>query len=377
VIVKFSSAPHSSKIRAVQKASRNRERDAQYSGPIGQEGILGRPSAQKNQSSLIKITSGPTFGITAATILMFLVGGFFVPQSVSSGAVLGMLPFAAILIVISVGQTLVIQQAGIDLSVPGVVSLSAVIVCYFNANMTGALQSVTLAIFCSLVVCGLAGAVSGVLISKMRIAPIVATLGMNALLYGLVLKISGGVPVAAPRELTAFANGTTFGVNNLVFVAVILSMVATFVVKATVVGRYFEAVGAGNRAARAAGIVADNYQIAAYTAAALLYAAGGILLGGLMQTPSTQQGDSYLMPSIAATVLGGTSLFGGKGNLAATFVAALFLSQLQQLVLTTGASVGVQYLFQGVTILVGVAIYGTNFREALSQLRAFGRSATT
>ncbi len=338
---------------------------------------MGRPSAQKNQSSLIKITSGPTFGITAATILMFLVGGFFVPQSVSSGAVLGMLPFAAILIVISVGQTLVIQQAGIDLSVPGVVSLSAVIVCYFNANMTGALQSVTLAIFCSLVVCGLAGAVSGVLISKMRIAPIVATLGMNALLYGLVLKISGGVPVAAPRELTAFANGTTFGVNNLVFVAVILSMVATFVVKATVVGRYFEAVGAGNRAARAAGIVADNYQIAAYTAAALLYAAGGILLGGLMQTPSTQQGDSYLMPSIAATVLGGTSLFGGKGNLAATFVAALFLSQLQQLVLTTGASVGVQYLFQGVTILVGVAIYGTNFREALSQLRAFGRSATT
>jgi ribose transport system permease protein len=94
-----------------------------------------------------------------------------------------------------------------------------------------------------------------------------------------------------------------------------------------------------------------------------------------MQTPSTQQGDAYLMPSIAATVLGGTSLFGGKGNLVATVVAALFLTQLQQLVLTTGASVGVQYLFQGVTILIGVAIYGTNFRAIFDRLKGSRRSA--
>jgi ribose transport system permease protein len=359
-----------------RELAEDREHDALFRRPIGEEGILSGPSAQKKQSSsLVKLASGPTFGIIAATILLFVIGGLFVPQSISSGAVLGMLPFAAVMIIISVGQTLVIQQAGIDLSVPGAVSLSAVIVCYFYANASEAFQSVLLAILCSLLVCGMAGAVSGLLVSKLRIAPIVVTLGMNALLYGLVLKISGGVPVAAPRELTAFANGSTFGINNLVYVAVILSAVATFLIKATVAGRYFEAVGAGNRAARAAGIVADNYQIAAYTAAALLYASGGILLGGLMQTPGTSQGDAYLMPSIAATVLGGTSLFGGKGNLVATSVAALFLTQLQQLVLTTGASVGVQYLFQGATILVGVAIYGTNFREAFSRLNAFRRSA--
>ncbi|RVC07263.1 ABC transporter permease, partial [Mesorhizobium sp. M7A.F.Ca.AU.002.02.1.1] len=106
----------------------------------------------------------------------------------------------------------------------------------------------------------------------------------------------------------------------------------------------------------------------------LLYSAGGILLGGLMQLPSPQQGDNYLMPSIAATVLGGTSLFGGKGNLAATVIAALFLTQLQQLVLTTGASIGVQYLFQGAAILVGVGIYGLNFRNLKRAISLRNRS---
>ncbi len=82
-----------------------------------------------------------------------------------------------------------------------------------------------------------------------------------------------------------------------------------------------------------------------------------------MWLPSAFQGDTYLMPSIAAVVLGGTSLFGGRGNLAATVIAALFLTQLQQLVLTTGASVGVQFLFQGGAIIVGVGVYSLNLKR--------------
>ncbi len=91
--------------------------------------------------------------------------------------------------------------------------------------------------------------------------------------------------------------------------------------------------------------------------ASVFYCLGGIALAGLMHVPSAFQGDGYLMPSIAAVVLGGTSLFGGAGNLVATVIAALFLTQLQQLVLTTDAGVGVQFLFQGGAIIVGVAVY--------------------
>src|SRR5262249_308785 len=160
----------------------------------------------------------------------------------------------------------------------------------------------------------------------------------------------------------------------LIFFAAVVTLVVTFLIKKTTFGRNFEAVGANVRAARAAGIVADRYQIAAYVGAALLYALGGILLGGLMQLPSPQQGDNYLMPSIGGTVLGGTSLFGGKGNLIATFIAALFLTQLQQLVLTTGASIGVQYLFQGAAILIGVGVYSFNFRN-LKRVIGLGKRA--
>ncbi|WP_108610441.1 ABC transporter permease [Aminobacter sp. MSH1] len=317
----------------------------------------------------------PTVGIFLATAILFVIGGIFVPQSVSSGAIYGMLPFASILVIVSLGQTLVIQQAGIDLSAPGIVSLSAVLVCYGYANDPIGLGSVAPYLVAAMVTAACAGFISGCLVTKLAIAPIVATLGMNALLYGLNMFISSGVPVPAPPSLTAFANGATFGINHLAYCALILALLANFVVKATVFGRTFEAVGASLRAARAAGIEADRYQISAYVGAAALYAIAGILLGSLMQTPSTQQGDSYLMLSIAATVLGGTSLFGGRGNLIATVVAAVFLTQLQQLVLTTGASLAVQYLFQGATILLGVAVYGTNLGAVVRHFKLRSTSA--
>ncbi len=307
------------------------------------------------------LLGGPTAGIALATVVLFAVGGLLAPQSLSSGSLSGMLPFAAILGLVALGQTLVIQQGGIDLSVPGMVSLSAVIACYFSIGQTGG--GVALALACAVGACAAAGLVSGLLVAKVNVAPIVATIGMNALLYGLNVKISGGTPVAIPPPVAAFVNGRVFGITQIAFFTVVVAAVVIFAVKATTFGRSFEAVGANRRAARAAGIVADRYQISAYVAAAMLYAAGGILLGGLMQLPSPQQGDNYLMPSIAATVLGGTSLFGGRGNLAATVIAAVFLTQLQQLVLTTGASVGVQYLFQGAAILIGVGIYGVNFKS--------------
>ena len=100
----------------------------------------------------------------------------------------------------------------------------------------------------------------------------------------------------------------------------------------------------------------------------MLYCMAGIFLGGLMHLPSAFQGDSYLMPSIAAVVLGGTSLFGGVGNLTASAIAALFLTQLQQLVLTTDAGVGVQFLFQGSAIVIGVGIYSIKWKSLMGLL---------
>jgi ribose transport system permease protein len=312
-------------------------------------------------------------GILTATVLLFVVSWIAQPESLGSGALSGMIPFAAILALAALGQTLVIQQGGIDLSVPGVVSLSGIIVAYYSSNQPGMGGSALgVAIVYAFVAALAAGLINGLLVSWARVAPIVATLGMNALLYGVNLKISGGTPVQVPESLSTFVDYKIFGVTTLAYIAVGVTAIVAFVVKRTVFGRRFEAVGANARAARAAGVVAGRYQLAAYAGAAALYCMAGIFLAGLMSLPSAFQGDSYLMPSIAAVVLGGTSLFGGAGNLAATVIAAVFLTQLQQLVLTTGSSVGVQFLFQGGAIVAGVAVYSVKLNRLTGLLRRPG-----
>jgi ribose transport system permease protein len=309
-------------------------------------------------------------GIVLATLLLFLLSWVVQPQSVGSSALRGMLPYAAILAIIALGQTLVVQQGGIDLSVPGMVSLSVVIVAHYSSTQPGMGGSTLwVAIGYAFAAILLAGLINGLLVSRARVAPIVATIGMNAVLYGVDVKISGGTPIAVPDSLSGFANRSVLGISSLAYLAVGAAIVVGFLVKKTVFGRRFEAVGANARAARAAGIVAGRYQLAAYVGASALYCMAGIVLAGLIQMPSAFQGDTYLMPSIAAVVIGGTSLFGGKGNIGATVVAAIFLTQLQQLVLITGASIGVQYLFQGGAIVVGVGVYSIKLNTLSGTIR--------
>jgi len=312
-------------------------------------------------------------GILLVTVLLFVLSWFVQPQSLGSAALSGMIPFASILAIVALGQTLVIQQGGIDLSVPGIVSLSGVIVSYYSSNEPGIGGSALgLAIFYAFGAALIAGLINGLLVAYARVAPIVATLGMNAVLYGFDVNVSGGTPVQVPDSLSQFVDYKIVGVSSLAYIAIGTTVLLTFIIKKTVFGRRFEAVGANARTARAAGVLASRYQLAAYAGASLLYCMGGIFLGGLMHLPSAFQGDSYLMPSIAAVVLGGTSLFGGVGNLAATAIAALFLTQLQQLVLTTDAGVGVQFLFQGSAIVIGVGVYSLKLNSLTGLLRGFG-----
>jgi ribose transport system permease protein len=298
--------------------------------------------------------------ILSATALLFLVSWVIQPQSLSESSIQGMLPFAAILALAALGQTLVIQQGGIDLSVPGVMSLTVVIVTHIPDGDNGMLPEAILIAFGAALVTGL---VTGFIVSRIGITAIVATLGMNAVLFGVNLEISGGTASRTTSDLQAFTGGTAFGIDTTVVIALMVTAVVAFIVKKTVIGRRFEAVGANPTAARAAGLQPTRYQIGAYVGATLLYCCAGILLAGVITTPSATQGDSYLLPSVAAVVLGGTSLLGGVGSPVATAVGALFLSQLDQFVLTTGVSSAVQYLVQAAALAIGIAIYSVNWKR--------------
>ena len=306
------------------------------------------------------------FGIWAATGILFLVSALVQPQSVATSSLLGMLPFAAILAVVAAGQTLVIQQGGIDLSVPGMISIGVVILTRIPNGDNGKLP---LAVALAFVVLVGAGLVSGFIVNRVGITPIVTTLGMNALLFGGVMFISGGTPRDTTQLLQQLVTGTVLGIPKTVWAAVVVLGTLWFVIKQTIAGRQFEAVGANRAAAQASGLSPVAYEIAAYAAAGLMYFLGCLLLAGVVKTPSAFQGESYLLPSVAAVVLGGTSLLGGAGSVVATAGGALFLTQLQQLILTTDVSSGVSLLVQAAAIAAGVAIHSISSGRLRQLLR--------
>jgi ribose transport system permease protein len=153
-----------------------------------------------------------------------------------------------------------------------------------------------------------------------------------------------------------------------VYIAVAATAVVTAVVKLTPIGRRFEGVGANETAAFTAGIQVQRYQTGAYVWAQLLYCLAAVIHASIVNQPTAYEGDDYLLPTVAAVVLGGTSLLGGRGNLVATAVAALFLSQLDQFVLALGVSYATRTLVQAGALAVGVALYSINWRRVSSRL---------
>lgn len=318
------------------------------------------------------VQQGPQFTVsrglitvTAALAVLVVAGALFAPTSIQKGTLLGMLPFAAVLVIVSLGQTLVVQQGGIDLSVPGAVSLAVVISTH---QPKGDDDRLLMAVALALSVAVLAGIGNGLLIGRLGLNPIVATLGMNALLYAGVLGISGGSPRRTTKLLAKIADGQTLGVPNSVYYAVLAVLIATVAVKWTTAGRRFEAVGANPSAAWATGLKVTRHRFGAYVWAQILYCLAGVLLAGILAQPTAFQGDAYLLPSVAAVVLGGTSLLGGRGYLVATAVAALFLSQLEQFVLALGVTFAVRTLVEAAALAVGVALYTVDWRALREKL---------
>jgi ribose transport system permease protein len=309
-------------------------------------------------------------GIWVATAGLFVISWFVQPQSLSYGSIAGMLPFAAILAVVAAGQTLVIQQRGIDLSVPGMMSLGVVLLT--RIPNTDDSKLLVAAVIAFVVLVG-AGLLNGLFVAKLRITPIVATLGMNALLYGGVMFVSGGTPRDTTPLLQSIISSTFLGIAHAVWIAVVILTGVALVMKQTPAGRRFEAVGANEAAARAAGLEPTRYQVAAYAGAGLLYFIAAVLLAGIVKTPSAFQGDSLLLPSVAAVVLGGTSLLGGIGSIPATAGGALFLTQIQQLIRTTDLSAGLSLVIQASAVALGVAIHSLP-RGALRGLIRRGRA---
>ncbi|MGH8988972.1 MAG: ABC transporter permease [Acidimicrobiales bacterium] len=315
----------------------------------------------------------PFFPIWPATVVLFALSPLVASGSLGTTALTSTLPFAAVLAIAAMGQTLVIQQRGLDLSVAGTISLATIIVTKYP---NGANSGLLLAIGATLLACALTGAVNGFVITRLRITPLIATLGTNALLLGVILIITSGSSTATPAPaLTSLGFDKLWGVPHSVLIALVLVVIVAAAMRVTALGRRFVAVGTNAAGAYVAGIGVRRYVWGTYVAASVCYGIAAILLAAYVGTPGLSAGTSYLLPSITVVVLGGASLAGGSGSVVGSAIGAIFLIQLQQDVFGTGAATSVQYLIQAGVIAAAMALRSVHWRAVVRRLPFWPPSA--
>jgi ribose/xylose/arabinose/galactoside ABC-type transport system permease subunit len=291
-----------------------------------------------------------------ATALLVLIGGIAAPSTVTSAAILSTLPYFAILAVASIGQHLVIQQRGLDLSTAGIMSFTAVVVTKLPDSST--LFSVVIFYVAAALAVGAGiGAITGVIVTLLEVPPLVTTIGINAILFGLTYFVSTGASVQSPQMMVEFFNSSFLFVPTMVWVLLLVAGTAVFVLIFTTVGRRFIAASVNPAAAHAVGVPLNTYSIATYSLAGFIYAVAAIMLSGYLVSPTVLCGLPYLLGTIAAVVVGGNPLGGvTKASVVATVIGAFFLTYLAQLVTALGFGGSAEDLADAIIVLSGVAL---------------------
>jgi ribose transport system permease protein len=291
--------------------------------------------------------------IWIALAILLLGCMIFVPRSVSLMTFRLNLPFIAFLAIASMGQALVLMARGIDLSVPGIIAMSSALILGVSG---GSDDRLWLAIALALLAATGLGLLNGLLVAVLKLNALIVTLATGAIVTGITLWYRQGFAAEAkvPDELAEFASSRPLTITLSAWVAIIIAILLTLLLKRTPYGRRFEAVGANPSAAYATGVEIMRYQVSAFAVAGLLYGIVAVLLSGFIRNPTLEVGNPYLLAPIAAAVLGGTAMSGGIGSMIAVFGAAIFLMQLDQAAKMLGLATSWQLVIQGTAIAAGM-----------------------
>jgi ribose transport system permease protein len=267
----------------------------------------------------------------------------------------------AIFAIIAVGQLLVILTAGIDLSVGSVLGLSGAVTAQL---LVGGLP-IPLAILAGAALGAVLGIANGLLVTRLKLPPFIATLGMLGIARGIVLVITDAKTIQGiPTGFQTIANGTVLGIPNLLIVAAVIAGIVHFLLTRTVFGRYVYAVGSNPESARLAGVPVRTVTIAVYAISGLLAGLGGVLLTSRLGAGIPTAGTGFELNAIAACVIGGASLFGAKGSAIGAVTGALIMG-----VLNNGGNLLAINAFYlqiaiGALIIIAVAFDQANTRAA-------------
>jgi ribose transport system permease protein len=291
-------------------------------------------------------------------VLLLAVGSFYSTSFLSPEYLLQQLKVASFLGVIATGMMLVILLGQIDLSVPWTVAVGGMMACAAAAfGPMGEAFAIPFGILCGAAI----GLVNGVGVAYLRIPSMIITLATNAVAQGLMVVYTGGFSPqdSATSAMRWLATGFLVpGVPNAVVIWAIIGAAAVFLLSRTAFGRCVYAIGNRERAAYLSGINTRRIVMLAFAISGALSAFGGILLAGYASKAAQSMGDTYLLPAIAAVVLGGTSILGGRGSYLGTVAGVILITLLQSILSVMQMPEAGRQIVYGVVIVAMLLLYG-------------------
>ncbi len=292
------------------------------------------------------------FGILIGFIIFVVVATILEPRFLTPTNILNVIRQVSIFGILAIGQTFMILTAGIDLSVGSVLALVVVIVAQVLPD-----YGIVAAILVGLAVGALMGTINGLGVTVGKVQPFVMTLGMLGIARGLAFIFTGGMPIPVlDKNFLFIGNGYLLGVPVPAIIFVVFVLLAAFILRYTPFGRYVYAIGSNEEAARLSGVNVRLYKTLVYTLGGLMSGLAGILYASQLAVGPPIAGEGYELDSIAAVVVGGTSLFGGDGGMFGTFLGAAIIGSMANILNLTGVSPFVQKLAKGLLIIAAVMI---------------------
>ncbi|MBK5570727.1 ABC transporter permease [Ensifer sp. SSB1] len=291
-------------------------------------------------------------------VLLLVVGSFYSRSFLSPEYLLQQLKVASFLGIIATGMMLVILLGQIDLSVPWTVATGAMMACAAAAyGSLGTALAIPFGIVCGIAI----GLVNGVGVAYLRIPSMIVTLATNAVAQGVMVVYTGGFSPqdSATATMRYLATGALIpGIPNVVFIWALIGAAMVFLLRRTGFGRAVYGIGNRERAAYLSGINTRRIVMIAFAASGGLSAFGGVLLAGYASKAAQSMGDAYLLPAIAAVVLGGTSILGGRGSYVGTIAGVILVTLLQSILSVTQMPEAGRQIIYGVVIILMLLLYG-------------------
>ncbi|EKF17376.1 ABC transporter permease [Nitratireductor pacificus] len=310
-------------------------------------------------SQALSFLRNPLVVALALIVALLVLGNALSPGFASGQQILRLLIVAALLGIVAAGQNLVILggREGIDLSVGGVVSLSAIVA---GNAMNGLDAGIPAAILACVATGAFFGLLNGLGVTLLRIPPLVMTLGMLGVLQGLLVVIRQGVPSgrAAPALSEFVTRPFLLGLPGIIWLWIAIGLLMAFILNRTVLGHRIYAIGSNEHAAFMAGVPVRRMRVLLFVLSGVFSAIAGFCLLGYSGSSFANVGEQYMLASIIAVVLGGTPLSGGKGGYTGTMAGAVLLVILQSILTTINIEESGRQMVFGATLLLLMLFYG-------------------